>query len=81
MRRASVKNPLRDLAMIEARASFDCSSVTRGKELRKVGEKVQVQGQMRWDQRRRLGGFEPSTRSRSFAGQGHSQKRDENEKG
>ena len=30
MRSASVINPVRDLAMREARASFACSSVTRG---------------------------------------------------
>lgn len=30
MRKASVINPVRDLAMIEARASFAWSSVTRG---------------------------------------------------
>lgn len=30
MRRASVINPVRDLAMSEARASFACSSVTMG---------------------------------------------------
>ena len=33
MRRASVINPVRDLAMIEARASFARSSVTRGVEI------------------------------------------------
>ena len=33
MRRASVINPVRDLAMIEARANFSCSPATKGVDL------------------------------------------------